>query len=340
MATRYFLGIDVGGTKTHALIADEQGQVVGAGLSGCGNHEGVGYDGLVKALRESTQGALEMSGVTLDQIAGAGFGVAGYDWPSELPPTLEAIGKLGLKCPVKAVNDMVVGLVAGSSEGWGVVVDAGTGNNVHGRDRAGRTVQVTGCGVSFGEYGGAGDIVARAIQMISYEWYHRGPATALTPALIKKTGAKNLFDLMEGLALGYYEVDSDDAPLVFEVANGGDPVAVETIRWVATELAETTCGVIRQLSFEREDFEVVLIGSLFNGGDLFAQPLQETILKTAPGAKFVRLAVPPAVGGVLLGMELAGIQSHAVRERLVATVEQFTPKPGPRQPNPWGRRRE
>ena len=35
--TRYFLGVDVGGTKTHALIADENGRMTDFGRSGPGN---------------------------------------------------------------------------------------------------------------------------------------------------------------------------------------------------------------------------------------------------------------------------------------------------------------
>jgi hypothetical protein len=38
---KYYLGLDIGSSKTHALIADESGQTVGAGLSGPGNHQTV-----------------------------------------------------------------------------------------------------------------------------------------------------------------------------------------------------------------------------------------------------------------------------------------------------------
>ena len=31
--TRYFLGVDVGGTKTHALIADENGRMTGLAVA-------------------------------------------------------------------------------------------------------------------------------------------------------------------------------------------------------------------------------------------------------------------------------------------------------------------
>ena len=172
---RYFLGIDVGGTKTHALLTDESGLMVGFGHTGPGNHEVVGYEGLVAALQDAAQQAIQTAGIHKEQIAGAGFGIAGYDFPSERQPTLAAIASLGLTCPVEAVNDVVIGLIAGASQGWGIVVDAGTGCNVRGRDAHGKEGWVTGCGSPFGEYGGAGDIVHRAVQAVAHQWSSRGP---------------------------------------------------------------------------------------------------------------------------------------------------------------------
>ena len=83
--TRYFLGVDVGSSKTHALIADEHGQVHGFGEAGGGNHETVGYEGLTEALHQATAEALRQANLSSDDIAGAGFGISGYDWPSERP---------------------------------------------------------------------------------------------------------------------------------------------------------------------------------------------------------------------------------------------------------------
>ena len=54
----YFLGIDIGGTKSHALIADETGRAVGFGQGGPGNHEVVGYEGLEAMLQHVTHQAL------------------------------------------------------------------------------------------------------------------------------------------------------------------------------------------------------------------------------------------------------------------------------------------
>jgi N-acetylglucosamine kinase-like BadF-type ATPase len=125
----YYLGADLGATKTHTLIVDATGRAVGFGESGPGNHETVGYEGMFQSMQNGMEQALRMAGLNKDEIAGAGFGVAGYDWPSEIDATVSVIDRLGLKAPYKFVNDAVLGLVAGSEEGWGVVVVSGTGSN-------------------------------------------------------------------------------------------------------------------------------------------------------------------------------------------------------------------
>jgi N-acetylglucosamine kinase-like BadF-type ATPase len=314
---RYFLGVDVGSSKTHALIADEDGNTPGFGRSGAGNHEGVGYEGFERVLQESTSQALAMAGLTIAQISGAGFGVAGYDWPSERAPTLRSMATLGLLCPVEAANDVDIGLIAGASEGWGIVIDAGTGNNVRGRTPSGRAAGITGCGGRFGEYGGASELVQRALIAITYAWTHRGPPTRLTPIFMQYVGAADIVDFLEGLALDRYFLESEMAPLIFQAADEGDAAAQEVIAWSSRELGYSALGIIRQLGFQDIDFEVVLIGSMFNGGPLAIEPMKRVIWKEAPGARFERLNCQPVVGGVLLGMRAAGLDLKPVRTRLV-----------------------
>jgi len=321
---RYFLGADIGASKTHVLIADETGQVVGFSQAGPGNHEVVGYDGLRDVLRTTVGQALAMAQLSKEQIAGAGFGVAGYDWPPEKESTLAAIATLGLTAPVEAVNDTLIGLLAGSEQGWGIAVVSGTGCNCWGWDRSRRRVgQVTGASLFMGEAAGASELIMKAIHAVAYEWTRRGPATQLTPAFVKYTGARDLSDLLQGLNEGHLTLPPTAAPLVFEVAVAGDPVAIELIHWAGCELGELAKAVIRQLGFETLAFEVVLVGSLFNGGPLLIEPLQATIHTLAPGARLVRLKAPPVVGAVLLGMEQVHLDTATARPRLIASTQQF-----------------
>ncbi len=321
--TRYFLGVDIGGTKSHALLADEQGRIVGFGEAGPGNHEVVGYDGLRAVLQVITSQALQMAGVGREQVAGAGFGVAGYDWPSELPPTQDAIKTLNLGCPIEVVNDTVIGLVAGAEDGWGIALVAGTSNNCWGWDEQHNIGRVIGGGMMFGEHAGSYELVWQAVVAIAREWTRRGPATALTPAFVERFDARDAAHLLEGIQLGYFHPDPGLAPLVFQVAEDGDAVAQGLIRWAGEELADLAKGVIRQLRFQERAFDVVLVGSMFNGGPMLTGPMKAGIFSEAPRARFVRLDAPPVLGAVLLGMQRAQLSISALRPNLIETYQDF-----------------
>jgi len=333
--TRYFLGIDVGATKTHALVADEVGRALGFGESGSGNPEGVGYDGLAEVLRVAALEALATAAVANRQIAGAGFGIGGYDWPSQRESILQAIRPLGLDAPVEIANDAIIGLLAGAAEGWGVAVVAGTSCNCWGWDRNRRVGRMTGFSW-LGEAAGAGELVLKALQAVAHEWTWRGPATRLTQAFIELAGVQTVEELLEALTWNHMHIGSEAAPLVFRVAAEGDAVARDLIEWAGHELGDLAVGVIRQLGFEALDFEVVMAGRFFDGSPLLAEAMQETIHPVAPGARLVRLTAPPVVGGVLLGMEQAGEDPCPVREALIYSTREmlnrrnqvFSEKPG------------
>jgi N-acetylglucosamine kinase-like BadF-type ATPase len=319
---RYYLGADLGATKTHTLISDENGTALGFGENGPGNHETIGYDGMYTSMRNALEQALNTSGLSKADIAGAGFGVAGFDWASEYEATAKTIERLGLSSPYKFVNDTVPGLVAGSEEGWGVVVVSGTGSNCRGWDREHkREGRVTGHGVMMGEAAGGTELMHRCMQLVGYSWSKRGPRTKLADALIEYVGAKDLDDLIRGYTTYEYKIGADAAPIVFRVAQEGDQAAGELIHWAGCELGEIANAVIRQLEFENLSFDVVMTGSMFEGGPMLIEPMRETIHKLAPKARLVRLTVPPVLGAVMLGMEAASLTVTAsIRNRMFKTI--------------------
>ncbi len=310
--------MDVGGTKTHALISDETGNLLGFGQGGPGNYEGVGFPGFKQEVGEAARQALLQAGLEMTQISAAGLGIGGYDWPSQRQPHLQALAEAGFRMPLEIVNDSVIGLLAGASQGWGVAVVAGTSNNCRGRDRLGREGRVTGNGSWFGEYAGAIELVMRALVMVSYAWTRRGPQTALTEAFLNLTGAKDTAELIEGLVMQRVDYGAHWALTVFETAQAGDEVARQVVTWAGNELGELACAVIRQLDLQDEPVEVVQSGSLYQGGALLTEPMRQTVLRTARQARMVRLEAPPVVGGVLLAMEqVFGKEATTRRERLI-----------------------
>jgi N-acetylglucosamine kinase-like BadF-type ATPase len=320
---KYFLGVDVGSSKTHALIVDETGRCVGFGKSGGGNHQGVGYEGLTKVLREAVSRASKACGVEAYSIAGAGFGVAGFDFPSDREPHLQEIATLGLSCPVEVVNDGMNGLLAGATRGIGVNVTAGSSNNCRGRNKNGKEGRIVGNGIAFGEFGGAYEIAARGLQMVNYAWIERIPPTLLTRIYIEATGAKNEMDLMEGLSNGQYHLFPYLAVKVIEAARADDAAACGVAKWAGEELGWLAVAVARQIDMQDEEVEIVQSGSVFEAGELITDPMRGLVLQHCPKAKMIRLEGPPVVGAVILGMEQAGFDGYAVRDTLVRTAKEI-----------------
>ncbi|MFN8412687.1 MAG: BadF/BadG/BcrA/BcrD ATPase family protein [Anaerolineales bacterium] len=319
---KYFLGIDVGSSKTHALIADENGRCVGFGKAWGGNHQGVGYEGTETVLKESFTGALKMSGVDSAHIVGAGFGVAGYDFPSDREGHLKAIASLGLTCPVEVVNDGMNGLLAGATRGIGVNVTAGSSNNCRGRNKNGKEGRIVGNGPTFGEYGGAIEIVYKALQMVNYAWIKRRPPTLLTKILLDALDAKNEIDLMEGLSSDRYHLFPYIAVQVIEAAKAGDAAAQEIIHWAGEELGWLAVSVARQIEMEQDEVEIIQSGSVFDAGEIITTPMRNLVHQYCPKAKLIRLDGPPVVGAVILGMEQATFDGYAVRENMVRTAKE------------------
>lgn len=320
---RFFLGLDVGSSKTHALIADETGKCIGFGKAWGGNHQGIGYDGFFSVIEEATNGALQMSGVEKSQIAGAGFGVAGYDFPSDREPHLQEIAKLGLSCPVEIVNDGVNGLLAGATRGIGVNVTAGSSVNCRGRNAQGKEGRIVGNGAPFGEYGGAAEIVQRGLQMVNYAWIKRIPPTALTEIFLEAVGAKDEMDLMEGLSSQQYHPFPFMAVEIINAARAGDMAAQDVVHWAGEELGWLAVSVARQIGMENDAVEVIQSGSVFEAGEIIADPMKEVVIKYCPRAMLKRLDGPPVVGAVLLGMEQARFDGYAVRDAMVRTAKEI-----------------
>lgn len=318
----YFLGADLGGTKTHVLISDAEGRALGFGSGGPGNHETVGYEGASTSLRSATTAALHSAGLNADSITAAGFGVAGYDWPNERVPHLNMIASLGLGGKLELVNDVELGLLVGSPRLWGVALVSGTSCNCCGWDET-RTHfgRVTGGGALFGENAGGSELMLRVAQVLAHAWTGRGQPTALTEVFCKRLGVPDGAALMQGLVSRELSLNAADAPLIFDAARQGDAVALDLVRWTGRELGEMACTVIHQLHFEALDFDLVQIGSLWEGSPLMTEETAAQVHSIAPGANLLRTHEPPVIGAVLLAMQTANLPvSHEVRQHLIESL--------------------
>ncbi|NLC33465.1 MAG: ATPase, partial [Clostridiales bacterium] len=62
---RYVLGIDQGGSKTYAMVADEQGELLSFGSAGGASHFASGLESAIKTICDASWQAIHGAGITL-----------------------------------------------------------------------------------------------------------------------------------------------------------------------------------------------------------------------------------------------------------------------------------
>jgi N-acetylglucosamine kinase-like BadF-type ATPase len=318
------LGIDGGGTKTHAVIATPDGTVHGFATNGPSNWEMVGLRGAAESLREAIAKAAGQAGCSLTDITSTVFGLAGADWPSDVPRLDSAIEPIGLHGARSIVNDSFIALRAGTEQPWGVVVIAGTGTVAAGRNPDGESYRTLGLGEMLGDWGSASDVSEGAITAVANAYTGRGPETVLTEDLCRLAGVGSAAELLEQFSRGGEQAPSV-APLVLGAAEHGDMAAREIVERAGKELGESAALVARRLRLD-PGYDLVLAGGLFRSGSAL---LERLIRERVPGARLARLMAPPVVGAVLMAIELAGgAPAPGVQERLASQLgEHFADAP-------------
>jgi N-acetylglucosamine kinase-like BadF-type ATPase len=157
----------------------------------------------------------------------------------------------------------------------------------------------------FGELGGAGDIVERALWACARMRECSGPATALAGVLCRALAVSDLDHLFESIKRHALEPGAELARLVLEVAAAGDAVAFALLEEQGRSLADEVLGVARRLGMLSGPFELVIAGSVhLAGSPALDGAFGRRIAEGAPQARIVVLAERAVVGAGRLALDL------------------------------------
>lgn len=305
----YFLGVDVGSSKTLAVVFAETGQVLGLGRTGSGNFQTVGRKKAGENIKKSIQKALQNSNLNLEQIESSYLGISGADRSRDFS-IIEGILRGIFPGEVFSFdNDAVLGLLAETGVKKGVCVVCGTGTNVIGFDEEGRRVQIGGLGFLFGDYGGGPFMTKLAIRRAIRGWEGRGPETILYDRLCRSFSVDRLIDLIDQIYEGYAPDYAARTPLVFEAALEGDQVARNIIEDVALDIAQSVKAALEKLTVDRE-FPVIALGGVFQKADppLLFNSFKKNLNKIDPGCNISLLSSEPVLGAAAGALSEVGVK--------------------------------
>nr|XP_061811578.1 N-acetylmuramic acid/N-acetylglucosamine kinase-like [Nerophis lumbriciformis] len=293
----HVVGIDAGGSKTLALLADHRGKVLAEARVGGVNLHGDGPASVERQL------AAVLAELAPPPLAGLCLGSAGVGRPEDRRTVEQILLRLpAVQCPTWVESDAAVALWAGASDGLGIVVISGTGSIAFGVDAAGNTARAGGWGYLLGDEGSAYWLGHAALRRGIRAADGRGPASSFGERVSRHLG----ISVPSGLVPWFYDQEhprqtiAELAPLVEQAASEGDTAAAELLDEAALHLARAARSVARQLKFDRP-FPVVFAGGAFRGCPSLGERLCKVL--ELPSAEPRQLDVEPAVGAVYLALE-------------------------------------
>jgi N-acetylglucosamine kinase-like BadF-type ATPase len=308
----YFLAVDGGGTKTLAMVADAEGNVIGCGRRGGSNPNFVGKEQAVAAVRAAIAEAC--GGLERHKLAGAAICVPNIEFCGD-----EWLAAEGIPASRASFDNDVMSTFCGAiGAESGVVALAGTGSFAFGIHPSGERLMAGGWGPIVGDGGSGQQIGAEALRAVTRHADGMGPATALTARVLRHFG----FDAPEQLRC-VIPVDhvAKLAPLVAACAAEGDPVAGGIIAGEAEKLAALAVRVVTGLGMDDARYALAVAGGIANFGRLLLDPFTAKLRSACPHIRIERPLLPPIGGAMLLAYRKAGIAwTDERKRRLVRTI--------------------
>ena len=295
----FFLALDAGGTKTDCLLADDTREIARVST------------GTIKRMRiDATSAASNLdhalaeltfkTGISMASIDCTCVGAAGESVPLVADWLRAAIGaRVAGKLILLA--DVEIALDAAFPGQPGVLVLAGTGSNVAGRNSAGQVTTAGGWGPALADQGSGHKIGHEALRAL-FLAKDEGRSTLLLSALLDLWQ----FDSMDQIVEYANRLPAPDfsrlPELVLRCAQQGDAIAQSVLRREGEDLAYLVRLVIRRLRDASADASwlppIAFAGSVLDKIAPLRQALIEAVKVEFPGIQAIDGVVDPIAGAL------------------------------------------
>lgn len=297
-SVKYVIGVDAGGTKTTALLADLSGKVLKKAATGPASPRN---DGPEKAGENI---AAVIKKVWSKKVFSVFIGAPAIGEQSELKKKLkkEIIKKASFlsKKNVILESDQLVAFRSGTDKDYGILLIAGTGCVVRGFGNK-KDVHASSWGWLADE-GSAIWVGQKVFQAVSKDLDKRGPKTLLTKEVLKFLKVKTAKQFVSRVYLkDTINTISRFSVICDNVSKKGDRIAKDILQNGALELVLSVKTAIKELKFQRKEFPLVLVGGMFKS-PIVLNTVKKEIRKFAPKANIV-FSKSPATGAVSLALE-------------------------------------
>ncbi|MEW6735867.1 MAG: BadF/BadG/BcrA/BcrD ATPase family protein [Acidobacteriota bacterium] len=309
----FFIGVDGGGTKTCAVVIDNESHVLGEARTGTANPLVAGFAAAAEAIERAIREAVAAARISLNEVASTYLGIAGVEHPESYLRLCELLCELLPGLEFHLATDAWVALAGATDLQPGIVIISGTGSIAFGRNSRGEEARAGGWGSTIGDEGSGYYIARGGLAAVAKSYDGRGSQTLIADILRKRAGVRTPIDLQRII---YYPFANNSAVaaycgIVVEAARAGDLIARDILAGAGRELGLAVTAVIRRLSMETEVFPVAYVGGTFQAGELLLDPMRLTIEQIAPRAILQPPRYSPVLGAARLAMQRDSLRKSA-----------------------------
>ena len=292
----HVLGIDVGGTKTVCLLADEDGGVIASAREEGANLQGVGELALEKVLHNVMEKTLADTRVLPSAIC---LGIAGVDRAADEAVVRGIMKRIGYKAKILVVNDALIALQAGIGHEAGIVIVAGTGSIAYGRNTAGETMRAGGWGFAISDEG-SGHWIGRAAVTAAMRSLDENGKSPLLERILKTWKLESRDELVVAANATLPPDFATLVPLVLAASDAGDVTACTVLESAGAELARVAKIVISRLFQQEPKPRVAMSGGVFQNSVLVREHFYKSLRSAFAGVVICDDIVDPVRGALEL----------------------------------------
>jgi len=327
-----FLGLECGGTRTVALLADVSGRATKRIEVGPAN---------LRLLNDTQLVAHFQSIAKLFPTPSAlGVGMAGARTESDWKRIREAAGRIWRQIPCAATSDLETALAATKHKthhsspvtrhSADILVLSGTGSCCYGKNPAGKTTKIGGWGHILGDKGSGYEIGMRALKVAVFYYDVDGIWPKLGERILNSLELNEPNDLIPWVQKVNKSEIAKLALQVFAAWEKGDKIAADILESAAQSLAGDAIACAKRLGVGNKPARFVFAGSILLKQPKFAARVGGILKKHIPGSVIAPLERESVWGAVQLArqvFEKLGAHQTRVELRDCSTEERHIDPP-------------
>lgn len=316
----YYLGVDGGGTKTAAVLADEEGRDIRAVKGGAGNIAVLDRGSVAQLIRSIISEILQ--GESIDQIAWGTFAFAGAGRTAEKSLVEAIVRGTGIR-HLSVMTDAEILHYSIFRDEPGILLSAGTGSICLIRNHHSGYHQIGGWGYLLGDEGSGFYIGRSAIRAALRDREMGNPPSPLTQELLSFYGLDNpeKFITMIYSSVNPSNLIASCARLICELAETGESHALGIVEEATSALLDLAREAIRHFgNHPQREHRLCLTGGVLKNASIINQKFKERARAMGLKFRYLKPEMEPAAAGVIYSLKKAG---KPVAEELVQKLKQI-----------------